>query len=113
MSIVSRILISVFGALLATGAARAEAEEVQRYSFQGGELTIARQDYERVLAYEGRALHRAYFIGFDRIVTVRDVEVALLTAGNGGNACGPYTIMLWKPENGDVKTEIVGEECGA
>lgn len=113
MSIFSRILISVFGALVATGAARAEAEDVQRYSFQDGELTITRQEYERVVAYEGRALHRAYFIGFDRIVTVRDVEIALLTAGNGGNACGPYTIMVWKAEAGDVETEIVGEECGA
>ncbi|MVA96615.1 hypothetical protein GN330_05050 [Nitratireductor sp. CAU 1489] len=113
MSIFSRIPVFVLVVLLAGSVARAEDEEVQRYSFQDGELTITRQDYERVAAYDGRELHRDYFVAFDRIVTVRDVEIALLSAGNGGNACGPYTIMLWKPENGDVKTEIVGEECGA
>lgn len=41
-------------------------------------------------------------------------DVAILSGGDGGNACSPATLLLTVPDNSpDAKIEIVGEDCGA
>jgi hypothetical protein len=39
--------------------------------------------------------------------------VALVASGDGGNQCAPATVIVWKPRDGDIRTDIIGEDCGA
>lgn len=112
MILSNRLAAAMLAAVMASSLAFAQ-DDRQGIDFAGGTLSVARDDYERVLAFDGRELHRAYFIGFDRIVTVQDTDVAIFEAGNGGNACGAYPIMVWQREGGDIEAAITGEDCGA
>jgi hypothetical protein len=84
--------------------------------FEGGKLTITQQEEygEKTLAYDGKELAKNYQVNFDRVVTVGGVNVALVAVGNGGNACGPAEVLVWKPKGGEIQSIAVGEEeCGA
>jgi hypothetical protein len=83
--------------------------------FAGGELTITQQEEygEKVLAFDGREIARNYQVIFDRIANIGGTDVAMVDVGNGGNACGPAKVLIWKPERDDIRTETVGKDCGA
>jgi hypothetical protein len=84
--------------------------------FAGGQLTITqKEEYgEKTLAYDGRELASNYVVYYTGTVKVGGADVALFDVGDGGNACGPAVVMVWKPEGGDIKSLSVGEdECGA
>jgi hypothetical protein len=103
--------------LAACGAALAQDEEKPApIPFAGGTLTITQQEEygEKTLAFEGKELARAYFVSFDGIVKVGGEDVALFDVGDGGNACGPARVMVWKPEGQEVQKAGIGEDdCGA
>ena len=65
------------------------------------------------MAFDGTELARNYVAFFDRIVELRDTKVALLSVGDGGNQCGPATLLVWKPKDGGARSQIVGEDCGS
>lgn len=84
--------------------------------FEGGKLTITQaEEYgEKTLAYDGQELARNYQVMLDKVVTVGGVNVALVSVGNGGNACGPAEVLVWKPQGGAIRSIAVGEDdCGA
>ena len=83
--------------------------------FAGGKLTITENaDGEKVLAFDGKELSRNYVVYFDRTADVADMTVALFEVGDGGNACGPASLIVWKEPEGEVKSQAVGEnDCGA
>ncbi|MBZ9975747.1 hypothetical protein [Mesorhizobium sp. BR-1-1-10] len=84
--------------------------------FEGGHLTITQpeQDGEKVLAYDGKQLASNYDLFFDKIVEVGGIKVALFDVGDGGNQCGPATVIVWKPEGGAIQsTKVEQDECGA
>lgn len=84
--------------------------------FEGGQLTITQpeQDGEKVLAFDGQTLASNYDVSFDKIVVVSDVKVALFDVGDGGNQCGPATVIVWKPQGGKIQsTKVEQDECGA
>lgn len=85
-------------------------------AFQGGQFTITQpeQDGEKVLAYDGKQLASNYEVFFEKIVEIGGVKVALFDVGNGGNQCGPASLIVWKPEGGAIQTTTVEQdECGA
>lgn len=82
--------------------------------FAGGRLTITEEsDGQKTLAFDGRELARNYYVAFDRAVEVGGVEVVLVEVGDGGNACGPITNIVWKPEGGEVEAVPAGDGCGS
>lgn len=82
--------------------------------FAGGELTITENaDMEKILAFNGKELLRNYMLFYDGTVEVQDMPVALFQAGEGGNACGPQTVIVWKPEGGEVQSVLAGDDCGS
>ncbi|WP_027059332.1 hypothetical protein [Mesorhizobium loti] len=100
-----------------TNAANAADDDKQApVPFEGGQLTITQKEQygEKVLAYDGRQLASNYDVFFDKIVEVGGVKVALFAVGDGGNQCGPATVIVWKPEGGTIQsTKVEQDECGA
>lgn len=103
-------------AWLAAGTSVADAQDEPQapIPFAGGKLTITEnEDGLKVLAFDGKELASNYLVLYDRTVEVGGTKVALFGVGDGGNQCGPAEVMVWKPEGGDIKTDTVGEDCGA
>lgn len=109
------LLTVVFAVQIYPALAQDEQRLSESYPFGGGTLSIIEnEEYEKVLAFDGRELARNYYVSLDRTVAVSGIDVALVSVGDGGNACGPYTIIIWKSEGGDLQTQAVGEDgCGA
>ena len=106
--------LMTLAALLTAGAAWAQDEAQAPIDFEGGKLTITEtEDLDKVLAFDGKELARNYVVYFDKIVDINDQKVALFAVGDGGNQCGPAEVIVWKPKDGDIKTDFVGEDCGA
>lgn len=92
----------------------AQEDQPSSIPFAGGTLTIKETaDLDKILAFDGKELARNYVVYYDRTVDLDGTKVALFAVGDGGNACGPATVIVWKPEGGDLKTATVGEDCGA
>lgn len=92
------------------------AEPPTSIDFEGGKLTITQQEEygEKTLAYDGEELARNYYVTIEKVVQVAGVNVALVSAGDGGNACGPAEILVWKPEGSAIRSIAIGEDdCGA
>jgi hypothetical protein len=101
-------------AFAAVSPAAAQDAEPERMPFAGGELIITQnEDLEKVLTFDGRELARNYVLYYDRTVEVDGLQVALFGSGDGGNACGTSTVIVWKPIDGEVLGDLVGEDCGA
>jgi hypothetical protein len=112
----NRTVFSLAAALLLAAGASAFAKHEKPISipFAGGKLTITETpNLEKILAFNGKELARNYVVLYNRTVDLQGTKVALFAVGNGGNACGPATVIVWKPQDGDLKTTTVGEECGA
>ena len=112
-----RIVIVILWAVAVLSAARAQdaPEPPETFSFEGGTLTITRnEDYEKVLDFNGKELARNFDLSLDRMVEVSGVKVALFAVGDGGNMCPPATVIVWKLEGSEeVETQAVGEDCGS
>lgn len=111
------MIVRIVGALtLVAGASVARAQDTPQepIPFEGGTLTITEtEDLDKILAFDGKELARNYVVYLDRIVDVGGTKVALVAVGDGGNQCGPATVIVWKPADSDIKTETIGEDCGA
>lgn len=95
-------------------AAPAEPAPEAPIPFEGGSFTIQETaDGDKILAYDGQELARNYVVYFDRTVTLGETNVALFDVGDGGNQCGPATVIIWKPKDDGIRTETIGEDCGA
>ncbi len=109
----------VLSSLLMSCAAVAAQEDDAKQApipFAGGQLTITQtEEYgEKTLSFDGRELAQNYVVYFDRIAKVGGVDVALFDVGDGGNACGPAKVMVWKPDGAKVESASIGEDdCGA
>ncbi|MBZ9908966.1 hypothetical protein LB557_23435 [Mesorhizobium sp. BR115XR7A] len=100
----------------ANAADAADDDKQAPVPFEGGHLTITQpeQDGEKVLAYDGKQLASNYDLFFDKIVEVGGIKVALFDVGDGGNQCGPATVIVWRPEGGAIQsTKVEQDECGA
>lgn len=112
MRLLESLLLSI--GMLSAGIASAQEPIPEEISFEGGKFTITETgDLDKVLAYEGREIARNYVVFYDRTVEVEGMQVALFAVGDGGNACGTATVIAWKPEQGGIRSDIVGEECGS
>lgn len=112
MRIRTRYLVAFLFAvgLSSSALAQNQSEEIP---FAGGTITIAETpDYEKTVSFDGREIAREYQVFFERIVTVVDTEVALISIGPGGNACGANTLLLWSDGQGGVKSDKLPGDCG-
>ena len=66
-----------------------------------------------MLAFDGNELAGGYVLYYDRTVEVGGRNVALFQTGDGGNQCGTATVIVWKPEDGAVKSVTAGDDCGS
>ena len=107
------LLASIFVVVAATASAQDEPPQAP-IPFEGGTLTIAEgEDIEKVLAFDGDELARGYVLYYDRTVEIAGRNVALFQTGDGGNQCGTATVIVWKPEDGAVKSVTAGDDCGS
>ena len=99
-------------ALLFASASYAQ-EDLPPVKFRGGELKFTRNaDDEISITFDGKEIYHNYYVTFDRTVKVDDTDVALISGGDGGNACGLTTLIVTRPdENADLKIVKVGDEC--
>lgn len=100
--------------IAATPAAVAQdpLEPPQNIAFEGGTFTITQNDdFEKVLAFDGREIARNYMMFHDGIVKVGETSIALFSVGDGGNACGAAQVIAWKPKDGELSTTVVGDDC--
>lgn len=109
----SAILAAFALALTASSSALAQQSEPQTIPFEGGNFTITETpELDRILAYEGKELARNYVAYYERTVDLNGIKVAIFDVGDGGNACGPETVLAWKTEAG-IQSTVVGDgECG-
>jgi len=90
----------------------AQDGEAEKIAFEGGTLTITEVDGgQKQLAFDGRLLASNYQVFFDKIVEVAGQNVALVSIGEGGNACGPATIIVWRGPV-EIDSDYVGGDCG-
>jgi len=105
---------AVMAAVAAAGIAAAQETAPQSFAFEGGTLTITESDEaDKVLAFDGKELARNFVLYYDKTVEVGGKQVALFDGGDGGNQCGTNTIIVWKPDNGDVQSVMAGDDCGS
>lgn len=110
----SSALLAAFAlALTASSAALAQDSEPQKIPFEGGNFTITETpELDKILAYEGKELARNYVAYYERTVDLNGTKVAIFDVGDGGNACGPETVLAWKTDAG-IQSTVVGDgECG-
>jgi hypothetical protein len=109
-----RLACALSALSLAALAAFAQDEPQAPIPFEGGTLTITEtEDLDKVLAFDGKELARNYVVFYDKTVEVNGTKAALFAVGDGGNQCGPAEVLVWKQADGDIRTQAVGEECGA
>ncbi len=92
-----------------------EAAENGEIAFEGGKLAIidagGEGESQRAVTFDGKEIARNFLAFFDQVANVGGVNVALFSLSNGGNACLPATLIVWK-EEAELKTQLVGDECG-
>lgn len=88
-------------------------DQKEEIPFAGGIVTISETpDYDKIVSFDGREIARDYQVFFERIVTVSGTEVALISIGPGGNACGANTLLVWPDGEGGVRTDKLPGDCG-
>ena len=94
-------------------AGQALADEViENVEFDGETITVTQtDDGEQVITIGERELGRNFFAGFDRVTEVGGVPVALFYLGDGGNACGPSTLIVWREDEDDIQSLDYSEGC--
>ncbi|MEO5324685.1 hypothetical protein PV773_15305 [Mesorhizobium sp. CC13] len=93
--------------------ALAQSDEPVEIPFEGGTFTINEtEDLDKILTYDGKELARNYVAYFERTVDLNGTKVAIFDVGDGGNACGPATVLAWKTEAGIQSTIVGADECG-
>jgi len=108
-----RIIFAILLLLAASTPVLAQLPEPERHPFEGGTITITETNTgEKEVAFDGRLLGSNYFASFDQEIEVGGSRVALISLGDGGNACGPGTLIVWK-DGGEVTSDFIGEDCGA
>lgn len=110
----SSALVAAFAlALTASSSALAQDDGPQTIPFEGGNFTIVENaDGEKVVAYDGKEIAKNYVAFHDSAVDLNGTKVAIFNVGDGGNACGPETVLAWKTDAG-IQSTVVGDgECG-
>ena len=87
-------------------------EVIEEVPFDGETISIMQMgDGQQALMLKEKELGRNWFAGFDRVTEVEGLPVALFYLGDGGNACGPATLIVWRDEDGEVQSLNHDEEC--
>jgi len=77
----------------------------------GHEITLAEQDYEKILKVDGREMHRNAIILFDEMTTVSGVPIIIGSSSGGGNACDGSPFVLSLPIDGKSKLDGPLDSC--
>lgn len=103
--------LAFFGCTAIAAAAQGKPP-LETVTFAGGEITIAENDdYEKIVTFNGRELGRDFYAHLNRVVTIGDTDVALVSLGPGGNACSGYTMIIWPDGTGGVETAMPEDTC--
>jgi len=107
--------LCVTALLLVSGSvSSASAQETgEEIPFAGGTITITETpDYDKVVRFDGDEIGRDYQVWFRRTAEIGGTEVALISIGPGGNACGANTLLVWPDGEGGVRTDKLPGDCG-
>jgi hypothetical protein len=98
--------------LLMSNAALA-AEPLETVPFGGRDFTVTETDEgEKLLSWGQLEVTRNWFISSGGVFEVQGEQVAVFYSGDGGNACGPKTILATVDEAGRLKTASPPGDCG-
>jgi hypothetical protein len=87
-------------------------EVIETVDFDGEVITISQTDEgEQVISFGEQELGRNFFAGFDRVAEVSGMPVALFYLGDGGNACGPSTLIVWREDEATLQSLNYTEGC--
>lgn len=85
---------------------------IEEIPFDGETITITEMDDgQQALKIGEEELGRNWFAAFDRVTEVEGYPVALFYLGEGGNACGPATVILWRNDDGDIQSFLHDDDC--
>lgn len=105
--------IAACALLAAASGALAQDGRVESHDFEGGKITITdKEDGQREVAFDGKVLGKNYFVSLEQIADVGGQPVALISIGEGGNACSPGTLIVFN-NGSEVTSDFVGDDCGA
>lgn len=108
-----RILAGGCAFALSIGVAVAQDGRIETHDFEGGKITITeKEDGQKEVAFNGTLLASNYSVFFDQIAEVGGQPVALISVGEGGNACAPGTLIVFK-NSVEVTADYVGEDCNS
>lgn len=107
-----RILLTLASLILLPTMPTSAAGTLEEIAFDSETITIVEvEDGQRAILVGGRELGRNWFAGFDRIVEVYGQPVALFYLGDGGNACSPSTLIVWRSSDGAIQSLNHGDDC--
>lgn len=114
MQFASRLFSAALSFCILSGSAIAQDEKQSPIAFEGGNFTIDEtSDGDKTLSFDGQLLARNYVVFFDRFIELSDGKVALFAIGDGGNQCGTATLIAWRPGEGSIESDYIGEDdCG-
>lgn len=77
----------------------------------GHEITLTKQDYEKVLKVDGREMHRNAIVLFDELTTVSGLPIIIGSSSAGGNACDGSPFVISVPADGKPRFDGPIESC--
>ncbi|MFZ2102777.1 MAG: hypothetical protein WAU86_19660 [Oricola sp.] len=105
-------ILLLTASLAHASAALAQDNAPEEIPFAGGVIAnTPTPDGEKIVTFGGEEIGRDFQAWFERTATVAGTEVALISLGAGGNACGPYTLIVWPDESGAVRADTLGDDC--
>ncbi len=94
---------------LLAGGSYADAIDIGK--IYGHEITLAEQDYEKILKVDGREMHRNAIILFEELTTVSGVPIIIGSSSGGGNACDGSPFVISLPIDGKAKLDGPIDSC--
>ncbi|MCB1440176.1 MAG: hypothetical protein KDJ63_10435 [Nitratireductor sp.] len=105
-------MAAVIGTLFLGSTSRA-AEPLETVPFGGKDFTVTEtEEGEKLLSWGQLEITRNWFISSGGVFEVQGEQVAVFYSGNGGNACGPKTILATVDQAGRLKTASPPGDCG-
>jgi len=101
-------------ATLFLGLSLAQANEViEEIPFDGDTIIVTDTgNGEQIISINDEEIARNYYASFDRVTKVEDAPVAIFYMSDGGNSCGPTTLLIWRDiHDGKIKQFDHDEDC--
>lgn len=114
-TLIAATLLAILSGAILTVAIPARSETIeQTMDFAGNTIEVVQaDDPERVLRVNGTEAFREFQIFLERAIPFGGRQVLHASAGQGGNACGSYPVILIPANDGSLTVATpLGRACG-